>query len=48
MDSVADSRRMGKRVVNTVDRVGISEKQVNFIAERGGIMTIYRAASVIG
>jgi hypothetical protein len=48
MDSVADSQRMGKMVVNTVDQVEISEKQVNFIAERGGIMTIYRAASMVG
>ena len=41
MDPIAGSRRVEKGV-------GISEKQASFIAERGGIMTIYWAASVIG
>ena len=48
MDPIAGSRRVEKGVGNTVEGVGISEKQASFIAERGGIMTIYWAASVIG
>ena len=38
----------GKMAVSTVNRLEISDEQSRFILERGGIMTIYRAASVVG
>lgn len=37
-----------KHGVDTIDRLEITEKQARFIRERGDIMTIYRAATVIG
>jgi len=48
MDPIAGPRWVRKGVGAAVDGVGISEKLTRCNAERGGIMTICRAASVVG
>jgi hypothetical protein len=48
MDPVAGVHPTGMENGHGFRELAISESQTRFMLERGGIMTIYRAASVIG
>lgn len=48
MDPIAGSQSIRSGNGHAVQGAEISPDQALFIAERGGIMTIYRAASVVG